>query len=107
MQVPVAALGAQRDVAPGHAQPERRYGFRRTGNLLRCRTGERLACSRELGLFGAIGKDAVVTNAHETGRQHMQQEAADELGGWQRHDSAPVAMGVILVAKAHAGVSET
>ena len=53
--------------------------------------------------LGAIGRQPVMANTHEPRRQHVQQEAADELLGIQRHRLAPVAVGVILVAKAYFG----
>jgi hypothetical protein len=86
VQVSRPAVSAPRDIAPGDAEPERLHGLRRVRHRFGWRTGESCARSCELGLFAAVGKNAVMTNAHETGWQHMQQEAADELADRQRHD---------------------
>lgn len=43
----------------------------------------------------AIGQEAEVANAYETGGQNMQQEAPQKLIGGERHGSRLVTMGVI------------
>lgn len=53
-----------------------------------------------------VGEKAEVTDAHEAGRQDVEQEAADELAGQQSHHFDPVAVGVVFPAKAHAIVFE-
>ena len=47
---------------------------------------EQLPCSRELVLALAFGEETVVTDAMETGREHVDEKAADELVGSERHD---------------------
>ena len=42
-----------------------------------------------------------MADAVEAVRQHVQGEAAQKLRGVQLHDPAPVAVSVVLVAKAH------
>ena len=54
----------------------------------------RAAAMQELGAM-AIGQEAEVANAYETGGQNVQQEAAEKLLGLERHDSSLVAMGVV------------
>ena len=60
--------------------------FRRLARIGCCRTvclwrwnGEQLACSGDVVRTGAIGEQAVVTNAVEAAGQHVNEEAADEL----------------------------
>jgi hypothetical protein len=43
-----------------------------------------------------------MSGAHEVSRQHMKEEAADELLGPQSHDSIATASGIVLVAEPHA-----
>ena len=59
-------------------------------------------------LLGAVaaGEEAEVSDAVEVGRQDVQQEAADELLGGERHRLALVAMAVIGPVEADAAVVE-
>ena len=68
--------------------------------------GEQRAAQREL--FGApsVAEEAVVADAVESVRQCMQQEAADELVGGQRHDLALVLMPVVAPAEADPAAGE-
>ena len=59
---------------------------RRRMARLRCRCGEQPAAQRELGGAMAVGEEAVVADAMEAVGQGVQQEAADELVGVERHD---------------------
>ena len=59
---------------------------RRLARIGCCRTvclwrwnGEQLACSGDVVRTGAIGEQAVVTNAVEAAGQHVNEEPADEL----------------------------
>src|SRR5213076_1550039 len=49
------------------------------------RDGQQVAGEREAGLRSA-GKQAIVTDAVEAARQDVEQEAADELVGGERHN---------------------
>ena len=62
----------------------------------------------ELPLSGAIGEETVVADAVEAGREHVQQHAADELGGRQRHGfpAGGSLAAVVGVAKTHGAVVE-
>ena len=62
----------------------------------------------EADLAGGCGKQAVMTDAVKAARQHVQQEAADELVGGQRHDARlpPAVAPVVLVAEGDAGFVE-
>src|SRR5262249_9003552 len=55
-----------------------------------------------------VGEEAVVTDAMEAGGQDVDQKAADELVGGERHHLGPVAPvgAVILPPEGHAGVAE-
>ena len=59
---------------------------------------QQLACEGKIGVAAAVGQQAVVTDAVEAARQHMQQEAAHELAGLQRHRLvAGVALGSVVL----------
>ena len=58
---------------------------RRLGSAWEHWHGEQLAGSRDVVGAGAVGEQAVVADAVEAVRQHMDQEAADELVGCERH----------------------
>ena len=51
---------------------------------------QQFASEREAGLAGGAGEQAVVPDAVEAARQDVEQEAADELVGGERHDLLPV-----------------
>src|SRR4029077_1248500 len=53
--------------------------------------GERLADALDVAGSNRSGKQAVVANAVEAAGQHVQEKAADELGGVERHGLEPVA----------------
>src|SRR5208283_137486 len=59
---------------------------------------QRPATSQVLGPK-AIGEEAIIADAHEPGREDVQQETTDELGGLQGHRALPTAMRIILPLK--------
>src|ERR1700732_5556818 len=67
-------------------------------------------CARVLEAFGALaaGEQTVVTDAVESGWQHVDEEAADELAGCEGHDLVSIAAfaAVILPLEADAIVVE-
>ena len=72
---------------------------------MRC---EKFASARDVGLAAGAGKQPVVADAVEALRQHVEQEAPDELAWIERHGPVslvPVAA-VVLVAEGHAGLVE-
>src|ERR1700751_938977 len=77
----VAATGARlwEDVAVGGVDVLGAGGFG-----LRSRDVEQLPRSREVMLALAFGEESVVTDAMETGREHVDKKAADELAGSER-----------------------
>ena len=77
----------------------RRFGGRLVWGGRRER--EQLAGAFEVGFAGAAGEQAIVADAVEPARQAVQQEAADELVGAERHDLLPVWCGtaIVLVAE--------
>ena len=62
----------------------------------------------EADLAGGCGEQAVVADAMEPARQCVQQEAADELVGRERHDARPLpaVAPVVLVAEGDASIVE-
>jgi hypothetical protein len=54
----------------------------------------------------SIGEEAEVTDADEAFGQHVQEEAAQELGGIQGHLTLLATAGVILPAEGHAFLFE-
>ena len=69
----------------------RPHDLGRFGSLRARRHGEQFACPCDLGGAVAIGQQAIVANAVEAARQHVDQETADELVCCQRHHLVPVA----------------
>ncbi len=57
---------------------------------------EQPATSAEAFGAGAVGQEAVVTNAMEAVRQRVEEEAADELAGFERHDLGVAAVAIVL-----------
>ena len=55
----------------------------------------------------AVGKQSEVADLDETGGQHMEQEAADELDRVELHDAAAVAMSGVSPSEANLAVIET
>ena len=104
-QPPLLADGAPFDVDPGEAEDQRRGRFDRPGRR-GGRLGQDLPAPRELGLAGTVGQEAKVSDADEPAGDDMEQEAANELLGVQRHHLHAVAVGVVLPAEAHAPVVE-
>lgn len=103
----MAALeGLDDDHAPAAARACRTRIGRFDGRLIdgrRC-DREQLTGAFEMGFAGAGGEQAVVADAVEPARQAVQQEAADELVGAERHDLLPVwgRATIILVAERYA-----
>ena len=69
---------------------------------------QQFAGEREAGLAGGAGEQAVMPDAMEAARQDMEQEAADELVGRERHDLLPVGAvaAIVLVAEGDAALVE-
>ena len=67
------------------------------------RRGQQPPTLGQLLLPGAIGEEAVVANAVEAGRDHVEEHAADELGRRQSHRPLAGCAGpaVVGVAEAH------
>ena len=78
------------------------------GVSLRCRSVEQLARPHEVCVTRACGEEAVVADAMEAAGQDMDEEAADELIGRERHDFLPIAAvgAVILPFEGDAGVAD-
>lgn len=79
-----------------------RIGVRSFDRRRRCGT-EQAADRVDVALASITGEEACVANAMEAGRQDMDQEMADELGGRQGHDLNPVAAldAVVFPAEGH------
>ena len=55
-------------------------------------------------LADAIGEEAEVANADQTGRQHVEQEAADELDRIEGHGLGAGVIGIVFPVEADAAV---
>jgi hypothetical protein len=66
-----------------------------------CRRLQLLSALSQAGLLGAIGEEAVVTDSHESGRQNVQQETANELFRGKGSCLPPISVGAISVAELH------
>ena len=79
-------------------------------DALHWRRGHTEQASAKRKLVGAmsVGKEAVVANAMEAIRQHMEEEAANELGDRDSHDFALViaAFPIVLPAEGDVGLVE-
>jgi len=64
------------------------------------RHGQKLATPRQLVLAVAMGEEAVVADALKAFGQNVQQEAADELVGSERHRFLSVAVAIVFPAEA-------
>src|SRR6266571_6926832 len=96
-----AALRAALNVEVRDALPEGDDGFSGRGGARGC--GE-LQCGTsrcEQCALVAVGEQSIVADAIEAPRQYVQGKAAQELRGMKLHDSGAVAVGIVLVAKAH------
>src|SRR5437899_11723212 len=67
--------------------------------LCRGTGGQQLLAQRQTGSSKTIGQKAEVTDADEAFGQHVQKEAAQELGGSQYHLTLLATVGVILPTK--------
>jgi len=67
-----------------------------------------LAHALDVARSNRAGEEAVVADAVETARQHVQEKAADELAGVERHGPEPVAAfdAIVLPFEGHARLVE-
>lgn len=102
----VAARWAVLDVDAGDALPE--IGDRLGGRGARYWRGclKCGACLGEQCPLAAVGDEAVVADAIEAAGQHVKGETAKKLLRGEIEEFAPIAMGVVFVAKAHHGIFE-
>ena len=89
--------GTAFDIDPGESQHQGGDRCRRLERGWEHR--EELAAPGELGRPGAIGEQPEVADAHEAIGDDVEQKAADELRGLQRHDLDAIAVGVVLPAE--------
>ena len=68
--------------------------------------GKQRAAERELIGALAVGEEAVMTDAMESVRQRVQQEASNEFVGFQRHHLVLAVMPVIAPAEADPAAGE-
>ena len=78
------------------------------GLLDRYSNAQQFAGQRHGVLVGRTGEQAVMPDAVEAARQNVDQEAADELVGRQRHDLLAFSSraAIVFVAERHAGLVE-
>jgi hypothetical protein len=69
---------------------------------------QEFAGKREAGLAGGAGEQAVVPDAMEAAWQDVEQEAADELVGRERHHLLPInaVAAIVIVAEGDAALVE-
>src|SRR5260370_13709652 len=69
---------------------------------------EHTSTERELGGRVAVGEEAIMSNAMEAGRQHVEQETPHELADVEAHDFALVitALPIVLPAETDVGIVE-
>ncbi len=76
--------------------------FRRgLGKRIAAIESEQFLCQGQALFAEAVGEQAVMSDAHEAFWQHMEEEAAEELGCLELHDALPAAVGIILPTEAH------
>ena len=87
------------DVDPGQTQHHRLGRFR----LARFGVGlsQQRSAQGELASAPSIGEHAVVAQPGEAAREHVQEEASDELAGVEAHHLALVGVGVVAPAESH------
>lgn len=67
---------------------------------------EKMPASFQFVFADAIGQEAELADAHQSGRQNMQQEAAQELYAIEGHELGAGAVGVILPVETDVAVFE-
>ena len=67
---------------------------------------EELSTKREFVCAMAVGEQTVVPNAVEAVRENVEQEATDELAGFQRHDCALSVLSIIFPTEANLPVRD-
>ncbi len=69
-------------------------------------TAVRSARQRELGRAAPVGYESEVADAHEAPREDVEEEAAEELLGRERHRFDAVPVGIVLPAEAHEALGQ-
>jgi hypothetical protein len=69
--------------------------------------GEQSAALNQFLFAGAIGEEAEVADADHSGRQHMEQETADELDRVQGHGLDARVIRIVFPVEAYAAVFES
>ena len=69
-----------------------------------CGGGEQSAALNQFLFADSIGEEAELADADQSGRQHVEQEAADELDRIQGHGLGAAVIGVVFPVKADAAV---
>ena len=77
------------------------------GSFGRWRRVQELTAETESGSAIAVGQESEVSNLDEPGRQHVEQEAANELGGGQGHRFDVVVILRVPPTKADLALVET
>ena len=66
--------------------------------------GDQSAALLQLLLADPVGQEAELADAHQTGREHVEQKAADELDCVQAEYAFAAAVGIILPIKTNAAL---
>src|SRR5271169_6207452 len=70
-------------------------------------SGQQSAALDQFLSANPIGEEAEVANADQAGRQHVEQEAANELDRIERHDFSSGVIGAVFPVKADAAVFQS
>ena len=73
---------------------------------LLARVADKLPASFEVLVSSCVGEQSVVSDAHQSGRQDVEQEAAEKLLHVEGHEPFRVASCAVVPAKSHADVVE-
>ena len=104
-KLPLLTHGTAGDFEAGEAQHQGLHRFAK-GHGGRWGRGEELTAARELRVARAVGQETEVANPDEAVGHDVEQEAADELLGLERHDLHAITVGVVLPAEADDPVVE-
>ncbi len=63
---------------------------------------QQLSCQRQAAASETVGEQPEMADAHEAFGQHVEEEAAQKLGGRQGHDALLAAVSIILIAEGNA-----
>jgi hypothetical protein len=106
-EMPPTTLGTGGDVLAGETQKPLVPGFGRgPGGIVGRRNLQKTAAQRHGTAANSVGQEAVMADSNESRGEHVQEKAAQEGVGVQRHESGRISMGAILPAEGDLTVLE-